>query len=107
MARIARYVVPGLPQHVTQRGNRRAKVFFRDADYELYRDLLAMQCRKHGVAVWGYCLMPTTCTSSSRPRPPRRWDGHWSYGVRVTTYGVTSYGDTLLNPQRRLSSSLP
>jgi len=58
MARIARYVVPGLPHHVTQRGNRREKVFFSDADYELYRDLLAMQCRKHGVAVWGYCLMP-------------------------------------------------
>jgi putative transposase len=58
MARIARFVVPGLPHHVTQRGNRRETVFFSDADYELYRDLLAMQCRKHEVAVWSYCLMP-------------------------------------------------
>ena len=58
MARIARFVVPGLPHHVTQRGNRRETVFFSDADYELYRDLLAQQCRKHGVAVWAYCLMP-------------------------------------------------
>jgi hypothetical protein len=33
-------------------------VFFCDADYELYCDLLALQCRKHGVPVWGYCLMP-------------------------------------------------
>ena len=33
-------------------------MFFSDADYELYRDLLAQQCRKHGVAVWAYCLMP-------------------------------------------------
>jgi len=58
LARIARYVVADLPHHVTQRGNRRQTVFFSDADYELYRDLLAMQCRKHAVAVWSYCLMP-------------------------------------------------
>jgi putative transposase len=58
MARIARIVVPGLPHHVTQRGNRREKVFFGDDDYELYRDLLGEQARKQGVAVWSYCLMP-------------------------------------------------
>ena len=45
MARIARFVVPGLPHHVTQRGNRRERVFFGDDDYVLYRDLLADQCR--------------------------------------------------------------
>jgi REP element-mobilizing transposase RayT len=28
MASIARFVVPGLPHHVTQRGNRRENVFF-------------------------------------------------------------------------------
>ena len=28
MARVARVVVPGLPHHVTQRGNRREPVFF-------------------------------------------------------------------------------
>ncbi len=58
MARIARFVVPGLPHHVTQRGNRRERVFFGDDDFELYRDLLAEQARKQGVAVWSYCLMP-------------------------------------------------
>ena len=35
MARIGRFVVPELPHHVTQRGNRRERVFFSDADYEL------------------------------------------------------------------------
>jgi len=30
MARLARWVVPGLPQHVTQRGNRRRRTFFGD-----------------------------------------------------------------------------
>jgi len=58
MARLARIVVPGLPHHVTQRGNRRGKIFFEDGDYALYRDLLAERCRKAGVAVWAYCLMP-------------------------------------------------
>ena len=58
MARIARFVVPGLPHHVTQRGNRRERVFFSDDDYALYRELLASQCRKQGVACWAYCLMP-------------------------------------------------
>ena len=38
MTRIARVVVPGLPHHVTQRGNRRECVFFEDGDYALYRD---------------------------------------------------------------------
>ena len=58
MARIARFAVPGLPHHVTQRGNRREPVFFGDDDYELYRDLLASQCRRQGVACWAYCLLP-------------------------------------------------
>jgi REP element-mobilizing transposase RayT len=44
--------------HVTQRGNRREKVFFGDDDYALYRDLLHEACRREGVAVWAYCLMP-------------------------------------------------
>ena len=58
MARLARVVVPGLPHHVTQRGNRRQTVFFSDDDYQAYRALLAEHCAAAGVAVWAYCLMP-------------------------------------------------
>jgi putative transposase len=58
MARLARVVAPGLPHHVTQRGNRRQTVFFSDADYAAYRALVAEHCAAAGVAVWGYCLMP-------------------------------------------------
>lgn len=36
-----RMVLPALPHHVTQRGNRRERMFFEDGDYELYLDLLA------------------------------------------------------------------
>ena len=58
MSRLARLIVPGFPHHVTQRGNRRAPVFFEQGDYALYRDLLAERCRQASVACWSYCLMP-------------------------------------------------
>jgi putative transposase len=58
MARLARVVVPGVPHHVTQRGNRRLQTFFSAADYRAYRALLAEHCADAGVAVWAYCLMP-------------------------------------------------
>ena len=58
MARLARVVVSDVPHHVTQRGNRRQPTFFGDEDYEAYLDLMAEWCRRHGVEVWAYCLMP-------------------------------------------------
>ncbi|MBV9548654.1 MAG: transposase [Alphaproteobacteria bacterium] len=58
MARMARVVAPGVPHHVTQRGNRRQKVFFGEEDYLAYRALLAESCAAARVAVWAYCLMP-------------------------------------------------
>jgi putative transposase len=58
MARHARIVVPGLPHHVTQRGNRREAIFFKDGDHDIYKDLLAEQAAKWQVEVWAYCLMP-------------------------------------------------
>jgi putative transposase len=58
MARLARVVIPGVPHHVTQRGNRRGQTFFEDADYALYRDLLGEAAAKAGAEVWAYCLMP-------------------------------------------------
>jgi putative transposase len=58
MPRRARIVLPGFPHHVTQRGNRRQQTFFEDADYALYRDLMAAACATHGVRCWAWCLMP-------------------------------------------------
>ena len=58
MARLARIVVPQIPHHVTQRGNRRQQTFFQDGDYSAYLDLMAEWCAKEGVEVWAYCLMP-------------------------------------------------
>ena len=58
MARLARAVFPGLPHHVTQRGNGRARTFFSGGDYRLYRDLLATHTAAAGVEVWAWVLMP-------------------------------------------------
>lgn len=58
LARLARLVIPGVPYHVTQRGNRRQQTFFCDDDYVLYRDLLGQAARRAGTEVWSYCLMP-------------------------------------------------
>src|ERR1700692_3677010 len=58
MARLARVVIPGHPHHVSQRGAGRARTFFSDVDYALYRDLLAENCRAAKVEVWAWCLMP-------------------------------------------------
>jgi putative transposase len=58
MARLARIVVPGMPHLVTQRGNGRAAIFFEPGDESAYLRLLAERCRKAGVEIWAYCLMP-------------------------------------------------
>jgi len=52
MARLARVVAPGIPHHVTQRGNRRQPTFFEDMDYQLYLDLAVEWCQKQGVQIW-------------------------------------------------------
>lgn len=58
MARLPRVVIPGIPHHVTQRGNSRQRTFFEEADYALYLDLLAEAAERARTRVWAYCLMP-------------------------------------------------
>jgi putative transposase len=55
---MARVVVPHYPHHVTQRGNRRQKTFFSDADYRAYLKLLAESKDESRIDIWAYCLMP-------------------------------------------------
>ena len=58
MPRTARLVLPGLPHHVTQRGNRRQQTFFGEEDYALYLGLLRYWCAQAETAVWAWYLMP-------------------------------------------------
>ena len=45
MVRLARVVAPGIPHHITQRGNRRQATFFCAEDYQEYRVLVGEWCR--------------------------------------------------------------
>jgi len=84
LARLRRLVIPGVPYHVTQRGNRRQQTLFEDGDYALYIDLLADAARRAGASVWAYCLMPNHVHLIVVPSDPdglRRTfaDGHRRY----------------------------
>jgi putative transposase len=90
MARLARVVIPGLPHHVTQRGNRRQRTFFLTSDYRAYLSLLARECGRHDVEVWAYCLMPNHVHIVAVPSSPdslRRAVGeaHRRYTLQVNT----------------------
>ena len=58
MPRKARVVAPGVPHHVTQRGNRRQATFLRQEDYLAYLQLAGEAFAEAGVQVWCWCLMP-------------------------------------------------
>ena len=89
MARLARIVIPGLPHHVTQRGNRREAIFFEDGDHEIYLDLLAEQTSKAGVAVWAYCLMPNHVHLILKPGAPMTWAAPSAKPTGVTPISST------------------
>jgi putative transposase len=57
MACPPRYRLPGVPQHVVQRGHNRQPVFFHPGDYGFYRATLHEVAAREGVAIHGYALM--------------------------------------------------
>ena len=70
MARLARVVLPDLPHHVTQRGNRREPVFFADEDYRAYLELISAAARRSRTQIWAYCLMPNHVHFVMTPSDP-------------------------------------
>jgi len=58
MPRHARLVIPGLPHHITQRGNNRQQVFFDEEDYLAFLFMLREHALELKVVIDGYCLMP-------------------------------------------------
>ena len=70
MPRQARVVIPGLPHHVTQRGNRRQPTFFGDGDYRLWLGLASEVFRAEEVEIWSYCLMPNHLHLIAAPGRP-------------------------------------
>jgi putative transposase len=46
MPRLPRYILPGVPQHIIQRGNNRQAIFAADGDYTAYLDWLKGRPKK-------------------------------------------------------------
>jgi len=57
MARLPRFVLPGQPQHVIQRGNNRQDIFQTDADYQFYLEKLTDAAKKYQCDIHAYVLM--------------------------------------------------
>ena len=57
MARLPRFVLPGQPQHVIQRGNNRQDIFQADGDYEFFLEKLLDAANKHQCDIHAYVLM--------------------------------------------------
>ena len=57
MARLPRYVLPGQPQHIIQRGNNRQAIFATEEDYLCFRDALVEAAGKHDLRIHAYVWM--------------------------------------------------
>lgn len=97
MPRLARTVCARVPDHLTQRGNRRENVFYTEEDRVAYLTWLRDYAEKYDVNILAYCLMtnhihlvavPETEAGLHRVLKPlhmryaqrinrrRRWKGH-------------------------------
>ena len=88
MGRMARVVIPEIPHHITQRGNRRQITFFGDDDYEAYIQFLNDSCCCYGVEILAYCLMPNHVHLIAVPREADSLaravgDAHRKYSTRI------------------------
>jgi putative transposase len=57
MARLPRFVIPGQPQHVIQRGNDRQAIFRDEQDYSFYLEKLWEAAEKNQCDIHAYVLM--------------------------------------------------
>ena len=51
-------VAAGVAHHITQRGNNQQRVFDTEFDRRLFLEMLSERAARHGLVLWGYCLMP-------------------------------------------------
>jgi putative transposase len=95
MARLPRYVIPGQPQHIIQRGNNRQAIFAADADYAFFRDALVEAAKKHGLAIHAYVWMTNHVHLLATPeRGPAISQVFQSVGRRYVRYFNVTYRRT-------------
>ena len=57
MPRLPRFIVPGQPHHIVQRGNNHCDIFNTESDFECFRDYLQKARIHHGCHIHAYILM--------------------------------------------------
>lgn len=119
--------LPGLPYHITQRGNNREACFIEPENYQYYLELWQEIGKRYGVAIHAYCLMtnhihflvtPETPTAISNTmkvvgsryaryinqcykRTGTLWEGrHYSSLIQSEKYLLTCYRYIEQNPVR-------
>lgn len=134
MARQPRFVLPGQPQHVIQRGNNRDVIFAAEEDYCFYLEKLGQACKRFGCQLHAYVLMtnhvhllitPSTMTSISQVtqslgryyvqyfnyqyrRTGTLWEGRYKASlIDAEQYLLTCYRYIELNPVRAGMVSQP
>ena len=95
MARIARYIAPGYCYHLINRGNRRARIFHEEADYEQFLAVIHRAQARVELPILALCLMPNHVHFVVQPRAApdvSRWmqwvfttHVHWSHAKYQTT----------------------
>ncbi len=97
MPRFTRVVVPGLPHHITQRGNRRTATFNDSRDCEIYMRLLGEYAERHRLGIWAYVLMRNHVHLVGVPEdenslPATIRDAHSAYATYFNwTYGAVGH----------------
>jgi len=75
MPRIACFIAPGYPHHITQRGNNPAMAFLDDEDRQIYLKLLAIYPGNQSLRIWAYCLMENHIHLLAVPKTPTALPG--------------------------------
>ncbi len=57
MPRKPRFIIPGVPIHIVQRGHSKEPVFFEDNDYQAYLGWLDEAATRYACEIHAYCLM--------------------------------------------------
>jgi putative transposase len=72
MSRKPRFILPGIPQHVIQRGNNREPCFYAEQDYWRYLDDLKEAATHNQAAIHAYVLMTNHVHRLVTPGQPSR-----------------------------------
>ena len=88
MPRTARACLGGYTYHVLNRGNARATIFHKPADYDAFIEIMAEASLRHPMRILAYCLMPNHFHLALWPHADgdlSRWM-HWLLTTHVGRY---------------------